>query len=281
MRNDDPGRGRDKSDDDQWDELVKTVAAEREAQLRAAEPPVKRVWPRNTALALGAAAVTLAGAKLLQPAPDPAAAPAAAPTATAVAPAAARTGPDPAAGPATGAAAAGAPAAGLAPIPLDRVFPAEVTSPEGAVYTRVASVVLPSCTEADSVAPALIAMIKAGKGCVGEQVALYKDARNNQYNLAVFTMKDPLDAIDLATRLSGDFEDFEVGAQAPPPASGLVTLPPDSGMVQEFGSGGRAMLVALGQWSDGRSTDRQQLVRLLSPLHDAVGKTIFAYESQH
>ncbi|MFJ9775837.1 hypothetical protein ACIRVF_32140 [Kitasatospora sp. NPDC101157] len=269
MRNDDPGRSRDKSEDEQWNEFVKAVAAQEEAERRAAEPQPRRVWPRNAAMALGAAALTLLGVELLQPSADTSAPPAP----PAAAPAAALT---------PTASAASAPASAAAdhsPIPLDQVFPAEVKTASGAVYTRVASATLPSCTETDSVAPALIAMIKAGKGCVAEQVALYKDAQDDQFNLALFTMKDPLETVHLATRLSGDFEDFEVAAQAPPPASGLRTLPPDSGMVQAFGSGGRAMLVALGQWADGRSTDRQPLVERLSSLQDAVGKTVYAYES--
>ncbi|MER7845724.1 hypothetical protein ABTZ03_17460 [Kitasatospora sp. NPDC096077] len=276
MRNDDPGRGRDKSDDEQWDELVKTMTAEREAQLRADEPQPRRVWPRNAALALGAAAVTLVGAELLQPAPDTTAAPAAPAVSTAAASDAARTAPVPTAGTPT----AYNPAAGRPQIPLDQVFPAEVKSADGAVYTKVASAALPSCTEADSVGPGLIAMIKAGKGCVGEEVALYKDARNNQYNLALFTMQDPLEALHMVTQLTMDYQNFEVGAQAPPPASGLPTLPPDSGMVQGFTGTGRAMLVGLGQWSDGRATDRQQLVDLLTPLQQAVGKSVLGYESK-
>ncbi|MFI9365109.1 hypothetical protein ACIG5E_29270 [Kitasatospora sp. NPDC053057] len=270
MRNDDPGPGQDKTDDEQWNEFVQTVAAEKEALLLAAEPGPKRVWPRNAALALGAAALTLIGFKVLQPAADTAAP-------TTAAPLAALTSPTPTASAAPGTPAA---AAGRPPIPLDQVFPAEVKAASGAVYTRVASAALPSCTEPDSVAPGLIAMIRAGKGCVGEQVALYKDAQDDQFNLAVFTMKDPMEAVDLVTRLSMHFEDFEVGAQAPPPASGLRTLPPDSGMVQAFSSAGRAMLVSLGQWSDGRATDRQQLVDLLTPLQSPVIKTVFAYESK-
>ncbi len=37
---------------------------------------------------------------------------------------------------------------------------------------------------------------------------------------------------------------------------------------------------ALGQWADGRSTDRQQLVDRLTPLQDAVAETVFARESR-
>ncbi|MBD0691771.1 hypothetical protein [Streptomyces sp. CBMA123] len=272
MRNDDPDQRRSKSDDQQWDDFVKAVAAEQEAANRpAGAPPSRRVWPRNAALAVGAAAVVAIGLQLVPSAED-SAAPAAPAAPTMAVPAVATTATTGAAGPTA--------AAGRPQIPLDQVFPAEVRSPSGAVFTRVASATLPSCTEPDSVGSRLIAMIKAGQGCVGEQVALYKDARNDQFNLAVFTMRDKLDALHTVTRLSEDFEDFEVGAQAPPPASGLPTLPPDSGMVQAFSGSGRAMLVSLGQWSDGRSTDRQQLVDLEGPLRDAVGKALLGYEAQ-
>jgi hypothetical protein len=50
--------------------------------------------------------------------------------------------------------------------------------------------------------------------------------------LAVFTMNDPQDTVKLVTQLSMAFDDYEVGAQAPPPSSDLRTLPADSGLVQ-------------------------------------------------
>jgi hypothetical protein len=77
------------------------------------------------------------------------------------------------------------------------------------------------------------------------------------------------------------FDDFEVGAQAPPPSSGLRTLSPNSTMIQAFTGSGRAMVAALGQWSDGRSTNLQALDDRLSPLQDAIGKIVFAYEAHH
>lgn len=55
-------------------------------------------------------------------------------------------------------------------------------------------------------------------------------------------------------------DEFQVAAQAPPPGSGLRTLPADSGMVQSFTGQERAMVVGMGQWSDGRVGDFQQLV---------------------
>ncbi|MFD9128279.1 hypothetical protein [Kitasatospora sp. NPDC059571] len=165
-------------------------------------------------------------------------------------------------------------------VPLDAAFPAEVTGASGAHYTRVAAKVLASCTEADSVGPRLISMIGAGKGCVGEQVALYKDARNDQYNLAVFTMRDPADTVRLVTELSSAFDDHQVGAQAPPPGSGLPTPAAGSGLVQAFTGSGRAMVVGLGQWSDGRRSDYQELVDSLSPLLKGVTDKVTAYEGR-
>ncbi|MFJ9844164.1 hypothetical protein ACIRYZ_27640 [Kitasatospora sp. NPDC101155] len=277
MRNNDPGAGQGKSDDEQWDDFVKSVAMEEEAHRRASEPPPKRVWPRNAALAVGAAALTVLGIEVTQPSGDTTAPAAQTSAPVTAAPAAAEsTGAAP-----TGRTASNAPAAAGRPqIPLDQVFPAEVKAADGTVYTKVGSATLASCTEPDSVGPRLIALIKASKGCLGEQIALYKDPQNNQFNLALFTMEDPVDTVHLVTQLSMEFEDFEVGAQAPPPASGLPVLPADSGMVQAFSGAGRAMLATLGQWSDGRGTDRQQLVDRLTPLQTAVGKTVFAYESQ-
>ncbi|MFE5587863.1 hypothetical protein [Kitasatospora sp. NPDC056531] len=285
MRNGDPTPGQDKPDDEQWnvtldDDFVKAATiSEKNVHRPAGDPPPKRVWPRNLALALGAAALTVLGFKLLQPAEDTA------PTAAASAPATAPGTAAPAAASAeatpTGRATSSAPAAAGRPqIPLDQVFPAEVKAADGTVYTKVGSATLASCTQPDSVGPRLIALIKSSKGCLGEQIALYKDPQNNQFNLALFTMKDPQDTVHLVTELTMDFEDFEVGAQAPPPASGLPVLPADSGMVQAFTGAGRAMLATLGQWNDGRATDRQQLVDRLTPLQTAVGKTVFACESQ-
>ncbi|MFD0266578.1 hypothetical protein ACFVGY_08280 [Streptomyces sp. NPDC127106] len=164
-------------------------------------------------------------------------------------------------------------------IGLADVFPDQVTDPAGGTYTKVGAVALKSCTEPDSVGPLLADYIAQGKGCVGEQVALYKDAKNNQFNLAVFTMKDPMDTVSLVTRLGSAPMDYQVGAQAPPPASGLKTLPPDSGMVQAFTGQGRAMVVGLGQWSDGATRDYQRLVERLTPLLNSVSERVARYET--
>ncbi|MEW2417210.1 hypothetical protein AB0953_26265 [Streptomyces sp. NPDC046866] len=179
-----------------------------------------------------------------------------------------------------------APAAAAAAKPSDRpmialsdAFPAQVPDGAGGSFTKVGAAVLKSCVEPDSVGPVLAGHIARSKGCVGEQVALYKDDRGNQFNLAVFTMKDPLDTVHLVTRLGAAFDDYEVGAQAPPPGSGLRTLPPDSGMVQSFTGQGRAMVVGLGQWSDGGTRDYQRLVERLDPLLKAVSARVARYET--
>ncbi|MER5639842.1 hypothetical protein ABT095_23160 [Kitasatospora sp. NPDC002227] len=279
MQNGDPTPGQDRADDDaRWnvtldDDFVNAATIKEETVRRpgGGRPP-KRVWPRNLALALGTAALTLLAFKLAEPSPDRAtdrSGPAASATVSA-APSATAT-----------ASAAPSAAAGRPQIPLDQAFPAEVRTASGALYTKVGATTLPSCTEPDSVGPRLAAMIKESRGCVAEQIALYKDSGNDQFNLAVFTMRDPKDTVRLVTELSTAFDDFEVGAQAPPPTAGLRTLPPDSGMVQAFTGSGRAVIAGLGQWSDGRSTDRQAIVDRLTPLQEAIGKTVLAYESQH
>ncbi|MFF0751110.1 hypothetical protein [Streptomyces sp. NPDC004267] len=68
-------------------------------------------------------------------------------------------------------------------------------------------------------------------------------------------------------------------APATPAGSGLRTLPPTSGMVQSFAGTGRAMIVTLGQWSDGRTGDFQKLVDRLGPLQKAVSGATTAYET--
>ncbi|MEU6218941.1 hypothetical protein ABZ845_15665 [Streptomyces sp. NPDC047022] len=165
-------------------------------------------------------------------------------------------------------------------IPPTEAFPAHVGGGTG-TFTKLGAATLKSCTERDSVGPNLAAMIAESKGCVGEEIALYKDAHDNQFNLAIFTMKDPQDTVKLVTRLTMAFDDYEVAAQAPPPGSGLRTLPADSGMVQSFTGEGRAMTVGLAQWSDGRTRDYQQLVDHLEPLLKKVSENVTRYESAH
>ncbi|MEU7026684.1 hypothetical protein AB0A60_08300 [Streptomyces sp. NPDC046275] len=177
-------------------------------------PEGKRVWPRNAALALAAAGAAFLVLKLTGTAPTggDGGAPEdeAAPSVTSAAPSAT-------------AAATPASAAARPMIPLDDVFPAAVPDGKGGRFTKVGAAVLNSCKEPGAVGPRLAALIDASKGCVGEQVALYKDGRNNQYNIAVFTMKDPVDTLHLVTELSAAFDDYQVAAQAPPAGSGLRT----------------------------------------------------------
>ncbi|MGW4897705.1 hypothetical protein ACWEQL_36485 [Kitasatospora sp. NPDC004240] len=259
----------------------------------------KSVWRRNTVLALAAASLTLLAFEVggsdteegsaAPAAPSSSAPSSSAPSSSAVTSAPAPAPSTPAAAPTGGAvasasagpAASGGPLSARPMIALADAFPAEVPDGSGGVYTKVGAATLQDCTQPDSVGPRLIAMIEKSKGCLGHQVALYKDARNNQFNLSVFTMKDPVDTVRLVTGLSMAFDSYEVGAQAPPPGSGLPTLPPDSGMVQSFAGQGRAMVVGLGQWSDGRVADYQKLVDRLQPLLTGVSKGIGAYETGH
>ncbi|MFB7330969.1 hypothetical protein ACFC00_04920 [Streptomyces adustus] len=177
------------------------------------------------------------------------------------------------------ASATSAPAAERPVIPLADAFPVHVADGKGGTFTKLGEAALKSCTEPDSVGSALAAEIDAGKGCLGESIALYKDTHGNQFNLAVFTMKDPQETVKLVTQLTMNFNDYEVAAQAPPPGSGLPTLPADSGMVQAFTGQGRAMVVGLGQWSDGRTSDYQELVDHLQPLLTSVSKNVARYET--
>ncbi|MFG2877032.1 hypothetical protein ACGFYU_18890 [Streptomyces sp. NPDC048337] len=252
-------------DDDKWkvvlDEDFVRGATMRESELPAARP--KRAWPLNTALALLAAGSAFVVLKLMDPSPDTqASAPAPAKAASAApSPAPSKNSPD------------------TRPmIPLGDVFPAEVKGATGGTFTRLGSVVMESCTEPDGIGPRLAALIEDSAGCVGEQVALYKDAQNNQFNLAVFTMKDPKDTVKVVTELAMAFNDYQVAVQGPPPGSGLKTLPADSGLVQAFTGHGRVMVVAMGQWSDGRTADFQQLVDRMGPLQTAIGKKVGDYE---
>ncbi|WP_457028712.1 hypothetical protein [Kitasatospora sp. P5_F3] len=265
--------GSDRPGDEAWnvpldEDFIRAATLKEGDSLTPPAPKRPRpVWPRNAAAALAAAALAFLAFKAVGPSDhqeESVAAPASSSPASPSAPAASP-----------------APLSARPMIALAEAFPAEVKDGSGAVYTKVGAAALTNCTEPDSVGPRLISMINESKGCVGQQVALYKDAQNNQFNLAVFTMKDPLDTVHLVTELSIAFDSYEVGAQAPPPASGLATLPPDSGMVQAFTGQGRAMVVGLGQWSDGRTADFQKLVDRLEPLLKNVSGKVADYENQH
>lgn len=246
--------GRNGPDEDEWNAFVLAHAA---SGPSAAPLRPKRTWPRNTVAVLFVAGLALVALKFTGSPFDSGITPPATTRATA----------------------SPVPVAHRPVIPLGEAFPAHVPDGAGGNFTKVAAAALKSCTEPGSVGPGLAAGIRESAGCVGEQVALYRDAQGNQYNLAVFTMKDPGDAVHLVTGLSMAFDDFQVAAQAPPSASGLPVLPADSGMVQSFTSQGRAMVVGLGQWSDGRASDRQKLVDLLSPLLKGVSDKVARYET--
>lgn len=262
--NDDVPPGHDSLDDDKWNVVLNHDFVRGATVKEAPAPARKRVWPWVAAPAVLAAAA--AAAFLLLRPTSSSSDEAAAPVSTASAPA-------PRVSPMSTAAARPV-------IPPAEAFPAHVVGGTGA-FTKLGAAMLKSCTEPDSVGPTLAAMIAGSKGCVGEEIALYKDARNNQFNLAVFTMKDPQDTVKLVTRLSMAFDDYQVAAQAPPPGSGLRTLPADSGMVQSFTGQGRAMVVGLAQWSDGRARDYQRLADRLEPLLTKVSKNVARYESEH
>lgn len=141
-------------------------------------------------------------------------------------------------------------------------------------YTLVASVARSNCTGPDTVAPTLAGLITQGHGCLGVNLALYKDAEGNQYNVALFTMADQGDGVHLVSFLSSHADSFEVAVHVPPTDSGLRRLPADSGRVQGFAAYGRGVLVGSAQWSDGRTTDLDKLSDQLSPLTDAVIKNV-------
>ncbi|MEV7730128.1 hypothetical protein AB0P15_36260 [Streptomyces sp. NPDC087917] len=262
--------GRSGRDDDEWNDFLRRFEAEGSG-LRPAPRP-RRAWPLNLTLALVAVGATFAVLKYTGLSPEDGTA---APVPAASVPARAASA-APSAAPSRGTAGV---VAGTRPmVPLAGLFPAEVKGASGVTFTRLGSTVLESCTERDGVGPWLAAMIDDSAGCVGEQIALYKDDRNNQFNMAVFTMKDPRDTLRLVTELAMAFDDYQVAVQAPPSGSGLPSLPADSGMVQAFTGHGRVMVVAMGQWSDGRTADFQQLVDRMKPLQDAVSQKVGAYE---
>ncbi|MDH6136686.1 hypothetical protein P3T37_006117 [Kitasatospora sp. MAA4] len=150
-------------------------------------------------------------------------------------------------------------------VPLS-VFPAQAAGG----FTLVGERTDTSCTGTDTVAPTLAGMITQSHGCLGVDLALYKDAGGNQYNLTLFTLKDPVDAVEIVSTLGMHPDDYEVAVQVPPIGSGLKELPADSGLVQAFGSAGNAALVGMAQWSDGHTGDFQKLEDQLAPLDDQI-----------
>ncbi|MFG2985470.1 hypothetical protein ACGFYQ_30135 [Streptomyces sp. NPDC048258] len=173
--------GRSGQGDDEWNDFVRRFEAE-DSGLQSAPRP-RRAWPLNLALALVAAGAAFAVLKYTGVSPD-AGDGAAAPAPAASTPARA-TSAAPSTAPSRGTAAVAADTRPM--VPLAELFPAQVKGASGATFTRLGSTVMESCTERDGVGPRLAAMIDDSAGCVGEQIALYKDDRNNQFNMAVFS----------------------------------------------------------------------------------------------
>ncbi|MFJ3788938.1 hypothetical protein [Kitasatospora sp. NPDC090091] len=214
--------------------------------------PQRPVWPRNLALSLAAAAAAYGVMSTVGSSDDGESGhrTASAPPATAV------------------------PAADRPAAPLDQVFPTEVKAADGTVYTRVTAKTQLSCPPEGSVGPRLAGLLKQGKGCAGEQTALYRDGHDNRFSLAVFTLRDPRDTAHVLIELAKAAGDPQVPAQTPPVGRGLPALSADSGRVQSFAGVDRVLVVGLGQWSDGRKADYQKLVDRLQPVLTGVTKNI-------
>ncbi|MFD7736111.1 hypothetical protein ACFV6F_37710 [Kitasatospora phosalacinea] len=268
------------SGDELWDEFVREfeknnathepAAAER-AQQQVQPPPEGRRSRRRVLVPLTVALLVAAGAgayALDSTRSEPAAAPAVpAPSASpSLSPSASPSAP------ASASASASALGGSLpfddptAALPLS-VFPAQV---EG--YTLVKKTTSPVCTGAETVSPMLAGVIVQGSGCLGVDQALYKDADGNQYNLVLFTMKDPAEAVDLMMTLARNAENPQVVGLVPPADSGLRHLPEGSGTVQHFLGLSQHLMIGTAQWSDGRTEDFNVLVDKLSPLADSVAR---------
>lgn len=237
--------------------------------------PERRVWPRNLAIAVIIGALAYGIVNTLRPngAPGAARAATADSTSSATAEAASPGTPSASAGTAdtAGAADTGAAGAGaVSQIPVSQLFPQSVKGTDGTVYTLVTAGALNNCIDSDMVGPTLAGLFAQSHGCVGGEGALYKDAAKDQFNMTVFTLKDPADTISIVTALSMSPADFEVGALRPPAGSGLAALSATSGIIQQFAGSGRYLGVFMAQWSDGRASDYADLQKLLNPLQDAV-----------
>ncbi|MFE6056590.1 hypothetical protein ACFQ6N_38110 [Kitasatospora sp. NPDC056446] len=258
------------SGDDLWEEFVnefeKNNAVQKPGVAEQAPQPVRRNARRRLLPPVTAALVVAAGAGayLLRPSSPAPAAPAAPPALAA--PASSDRSPH-VATPSIDASSA-APGAPVSAMPLS-VFPAQVQG-----YTLVAGVARSNCTGPDTVAPTLAGLITQGHGCLGVDLALYKDAEGNQYNVAVFTMADQGDGAQLVSFLGSHADSFQVAVHVPPTDSGLRRLPADSGRVQGFAAYGHGVVVGSAQWSDGRTADLDKLSDQLSPLTDAVIKNV-------
>lgn len=217
-----------------------------------------RSWPRTTAIAVIICALAFAFVETDRDRSGTAAANALQPSTTAGATAEA-----------THAATSGS---GL--IPLPQLFPAAVPAADGTAYSLLQSGDLADCIKSDLVGAKLAGLFAQSDGCVGGEEALYKDEANDQFNVVVFTLEDPADALRIMNDLAMDDTDFEVAPQVPPVQSGLADLSADNDIVQVFASEGDRLAVFMAQWADGRASDDEDLTGLLTPLQGAIGSTL-------
>jgi hypothetical protein len=161
-------------------------------------------------------------------------------------------------------------------IPVGQLYPKTVAGANGTTYRLVQAGNLADCIKSDMVGATLAGLFAQSKGCVGGEGALYQDAAKDQFDIIVFTLQDPADAVRIVTDLSMDPTDFEVATLLPPAGSGLKELSATSGIIQQFTSDGNRVGVFMAQWADGRAADYSALQGLLTPLQDAVTKTLIA-----
>jgi hypothetical protein len=260
-----------------WRGDVPTLGDEtaRKTQHTGRQRGGRRNWPRNAVIAVIVGALVLAVVETeLQDRSHAAAADA--PRVASTSTAGTATSTPSAAGTATSPSSAAAAVAADALIPVAQLFPATVHGANGTTYTLVQSGDLADCVKTDMVAPTLAGLFGQSKGCVGGEGALYKDAAKDQFNIVVFTLKDPSDVVQILSDLSMNLSDFEVATLAPPAGSGLTALPATSGIIQQFAGSGHRLGVFMAQWSDGRAADYADLQTLLTPLQNVVGQTLTA-----
>ncbi|QKW18283.1 hypothetical protein HUT16_03670 [Kitasatospora sp. NA04385] len=265
-----------RSGDDLWEEFVKEYekdnavrepsAAERAEQAGARRPGPRRsrrrlLLPLSVALLVvaGTAAYAYDTVRSTPPTAPPAAASPARPGSSA--------SPGSSAAPADPAGLSDAAPTAAAPL---SVFPERVQG-----YTLVKKVANPVCTGADTVAPTLAGLIAQGKGCLGVDLAMYRDAAGNEYNLVLFTMKDADDAKQLLLWLGDHIGTYPVVVQLPPDDSGLRQLPADSGLVESYAAQGNYLLAGMAQWADGHTGNFNDLVARLTPLIDSTAHGLY------
>lgn len=222
----------------------------------------RRVWPRNLAIAAITGALTVGGVEMVRHNHSHGV-----PTASSAQATPPQTQP-------TNAQASAATTSAVPQIPVSQLFPTTVHGSNGTTYTLVTAGPLNSCVDSDMVGPTLAGLFAQSNGCVGGEGALYKDSKKNQFNIMVFTLKDPADVVSILTDLTMIPDDFEVGALQPPTGSGLTPLSATSGIIQQFASSGHYMGVFMAQWSDGRAADYTSLQQILNPLQGAISATM-------